>query len=75
MDGEEEEVRLTIRDDGRGCEAGDGRPETESRHFGLVGMKERAVLLGGRTKITSAPGRGTTVEAYIPRQKGIVVGP
>ena len=75
LDRDDEEVRLTISDDGRGFDSGDGRPETESRHFGLVGMKERAVLLGGRTKITSAPGRGTTVEAHIPRQKGIVVGP
>jgi hypothetical protein len=35
--------------------------------LGLVGMRERASLLAGRLAIETEPGRGTTVEATIPR--------
>jgi len=36
------------------------------RHLGLFGMKERAMLVGGRLSVDSAPGRGTTIIAEIP---------
>ena len=38
----------------------------ESQHLGLVGMRERAQLLGGAFNLVTAPGRGTTVEVTIP---------
>jgi signal transduction histidine kinase len=49
---------LTIRDDGRGFD-----PATVDRgkHFGLLGMVERAQALGGALVITSTPGAGTTL--------------
>jgi signal transduction histidine kinase len=60
-----EAVELTVVDDGRGLPpailAG-GAP----RRLGLVGMEERAALLGGRFQIASRPLRGTRVEASIP---------
>jgi signal transduction histidine kinase len=31
-----------------------------------MGMRERAAILGGRVNISSAPGKGTTVTAWIP---------
>ena len=34
--------------------------------LGLIGMRERAAILGGRVSISSAPGKGTTVTAWIP---------
>jgi len=43
---------------------GEGRPDG---HHGLVGMRERARLLGGRLRVTSRPGRGTAVSVRIPR--------
>jgi len=49
---------LTIRDDGVGF---DFRDKASSGHFGLVGMKERAELAGGRLKIESEKGRGTKI--------------
>lgn len=55
-------VSLSVADDGRGF-VPDDVPEG---HFGLLGMGERARLLGGELRIASAPGRGTTVEARIP---------
>jgi PAS domain S-box-containing protein len=63
-----ERVRLVMRDDGRGitdAEVG-GR-----RSLGLLGMRERARLLGGHVTIVGRPGEGTTVSVELPvgRQK------
>ncbi len=49
---------LTVCDDGRGF---DLMAAYESRAYGLLGMAERARLIGGTLRIDSAPGRGTTV--------------
>ena len=59
-------VRLAVEDDGRGFD-GDGIGEAEDRHsYGMVGMRERAELIGATLTITSWPGRGTTVEVVVP---------
>lgn len=55
-------VRLTIQDDGRGF-AMEGDPASR---FGLVGMRERAHLLGGSFQIESTPGAGTRVTVEVP---------
>jgi len=54
-------VRLLVRDDGCGFDAA-----AELAGFGLLGMRERADLLGGELLIESAPGGGTTVSAHLP---------
>ncbi len=54
---------LRIRDNGRGFDPED---PSISKSVGLLGMRERAAILGGRVKIASAPGKGTTVTAWIP---------
>ncbi|WP_343602754.1 histidine kinase [Roseateles sp.] len=51
---------LTVRDDGRGFDPG-GRPAG----YGVMGMHERARLLGGTLSIHSAPGQGTVVELRV----------
>jgi two-component system sensor histidine kinase UhpB len=51
---------LRIRDDGRGFRI---TPEGNGRtRLGVSGMRERALLVGGRLAVFSAPGEGTTVE-------------
>src|SRR6185436_5940515 len=55
-----EKVRLTIEDDGGGFVIGEA-----GGRFGLVGMQERARLLGGRFQIESSSGAGTRVTAEI----------
>lgn len=56
-------LALTVRDNGRGIT----KPELASAEsIGLLGMRERARLLGGRAAITGVPGRGTTVTVTIP---------
>jgi signal transduction histidine kinase len=62
------EVRLTVTDDGRGFVVPvDLHHLAEAGHFGVLGMRERAEAAGGRLALTSAPGRGTTVEVHVPR--------
>ncbi|WP_459867491.1 PAS domain S-box protein [Endothiovibrio diazotrophicus] len=53
---------LEVRDDGVGFDPALGRRNS----FGLVGLRERAQILGGELEIDSAPGRGTTVTLRIP---------
>jgi two-component system, NarL family, sensor histidine kinase UhpB len=56
-------LTLTIRDNGRGITKSE-LASVES--IGLLGMSERARLLGGRVTIAGAPGRGTTVMVTVP---------
>ena len=55
-------VTAVIEDDGRGFGAG-GEP---GGGLGLVGMKERVGLLGGRLAVESTEGAGTTIVAEVP---------
>jgi signal transduction histidine kinase len=60
--GEDDCVRLTVHDDGRPSSAARG-----SSGYGLVGMGERAALLGGTLQAGPIPGEGWAVEAVLPR--------
>jgi ligand-binding sensor domain-containing protein/two-component sensor histidine kinase len=62
----DEFVTLTVRDDGRGFDSTASEAGTGS-HIGLVAMRERAESVGGELRISSTPGRGTVVEAKVPR--------
>jgi signal transduction histidine kinase len=53
---------LIIQDDGMGF---DMKGDISSGHFGLVGMRERAELVGGKLKIESARGKGTKITMTI----------
>ncbi len=56
---------VEIIDDGRGFVP--PAPGTPGRRtFGLIGMQERATLVGGSLRIDSAPGRGTRLQVRIP---------
>jgi PAS domain S-box-containing protein len=52
-------VILIVEDDGVGFDAANERDKDQG--FGLLGMQERAALVGASLEIESAPGRGTTV--------------
>lgn len=56
-------VKLTIRDNGLGIEAGQ---QNKPGSFGLLGIRERVVLLSGEVSISGIQGRGTEVCARIP---------
>ncbi|SQG00722.1 sensory box histidine kinase [Paucimonas lemoignei] len=59
---EDDVMCMTIADDGVGFVQHQGR----STSFGLVGMRERVLMLGGRLELDSESGEGTTLRAYIP---------
>ena len=59
-------VRLEVSDDGVGYEAPTG-PDADGRHFGLMGMRERVEMVGGRWDVFSRPGQGTRVAAVLPK--------
>lgn len=61
--GDGEFVRLTVRDDGERGPFG----AASSTGFGLVGMAERAALLGGTFEAGPSGHRGWTVEVVLPR--------
>ena len=57
------QILLRIKDNGRGLPAA----RLEDPHsVGLAGMRERALLLGGRCEISGRPGEGTTIEVRLP---------
>jgi signal transduction histidine kinase len=54
-------VTALIEDDGRGFS-----PDGGGEGLGLLGMGERLALLGGKLKVESSPGSGTTIVAEVP---------
>jgi signal transduction histidine kinase len=60
----EQGVQLTIRDNGIGFDL--QRVQQRRDNWGLLGMHERASLMGGEFNIVSEPSDGTYVEVYIP---------
>lgn len=76
---EDDQVHLTVRDDGRGFESDpapgggevgrDGKPgrAADGRYaYGMGGIRERAELIGARLSVVSRPGKGTTLEVVVP---------
>ena len=61
------DLRITADDDGCGFDA-TNVDDLAPGHLGLLGMSERAHLLGGRLDVRSAPGKGTVIEATIPHR-------
>jgi PAS domain S-box-containing protein len=60
-------VSLIIEDDGKGFEPSKKVVMTgDDRGLGLVGMKERAELVGGKIEIESSPNSGTTIYVRVP---------
>lgn len=58
---DDESLRIRVLDQGRGFD-----PTAPTPGFGLIGMRERAQLAGGRLDLHSTPGKGTTITAEIP---------
>lgn len=57
-----EQSVLEIRDDGDGFD----QAQIKSGSFGLLGMRERVLAIGGQLHIDTAPGEGTRIIASIP---------
>ena len=66
-------VRMIIKDNGRSFDVQKVLHARRRKRLGLLGMRERVEMVGGRFVVESAPGKGTTIQADIPinhRAKG-----
>jgi signal transduction histidine kinase len=59
-------IRLEIQDDGKAFEMADMVATVDYQRLGLLGMKERVQMVGGKFYVESKPGKGTNVRAVIP---------
>ena len=60
-------IEVAVHDDGRGFDLDAAMVRAaEGRHLGLLGIRERVEMLGGRAEIRSAPGQGTEIRATLP---------
>lgn len=64
VDETDDAIRLTVRDNGCGFV-----PNKDKKTFGLIGMRERATMLGGSLDIDSQPGQGTCITGWLPLRK------
>jgi signal transduction histidine kinase len=67
MEEDDDEFVLRIRDNGRGITE---EEVTGSRTLGLIGMRERVHLVGGKIEFTRAPVKGTVVTVRVPIRNG-----
>jgi PAS domain S-box-containing protein len=63
------EVVLVVADDGEGFSLAEAQERSAAGGFGLVSMRERAVLVGATLRIDTSPGRGTTILVTIPMKR------
>ncbi|KAB2964022.1 MAG: GAF domain-containing sensor histidine kinase [Thermoanaerobaculia bacterium] len=68
LEGGDGELRLEVRDDGRGFDPAAAGSSIPPR-FGLATMRERAQAIGGRLAIDSSPGGGTCVTLRVPLRR------
>ena len=66
---EDGNLTLEVHDNGSGIP---GEKLQKGRSLGILGMRERATLLGGDLSITGFPGKGTAVRVWIPQASGIL---
>ena len=63
---EPRQLRLVIRDDGKGIDAETMARQQAEGHFGLPGMRERAAIVKGQLDVRSERGAGTEIELRVP---------
>lgn len=63
----EHDLRMQIRDDGCGFDPNLTSPQ--NGHYGVLGMRERVELLGGKLTIASSAAQGTAVKFSVPRRR------
>lgn len=72
---DDRELRVRVRDDGKGIDPQHLTDEGRGGHFGLRGMRERAKLIGGNLTVWSELDSGAEVELSIPGEHAYATGP
>jgi signal transduction histidine kinase len=63
----DDQLELSVKDNGRGFKLQDALERAQSeKRFGLLGMQERAYLMGGAMETETEPGKGTTLRIILP---------
>ncbi len=62
-------VCMKIKDDGKSFDVERALHPNGGKRLGLLGMRERLEMVGGKFAVESAPGKGTTIQAQIPLGK------
>jgi signal transduction histidine kinase len=70
LDVDEARALLRVQDVGQGFDVGDRERLGTEGGLGLMGMRERAAILGGHVELVSAPGQGTRLTAWLPLPDG-----
>jgi signal transduction histidine kinase len=65
------QVRLRVRDDGKGIDPAVLSRQGREGHYGLTGMRERAAVVGGKLTVWSELDTGTEVELTVPAAAGV----
>lgn len=66
------EVVVTVQDNGKGFDTAQALSRRgQSAAWGLLGIRERTLLLNGHYEIKSAPGQGTLIRISVPTERGI----
>jgi signal transduction histidine kinase len=65
-------ICMKIEDDGKSFKAEHMMRSRGRKHLGLLGMRERLEMVGGRFDVESAPGKGTAITALIPPGNGAI---
>jgi signal transduction histidine kinase len=63
-------VGMKIKDNGKSFQVERALHAIKSKRLGLLGMRERVEMVGGKFTVESAPGHGTTIQAQIPFGQG-----
>ncbi|MEN6578060.1 MAG: ATP-binding protein [Phycisphaerales bacterium] len=63
-------IRMEVQDDGKSFEVRDVLSAKRNKGLGLLGMRERVEMVGGRFAVESSPGKGTAIRAEIPFGNG-----
>lgn len=63
-------INMKIKDNGKSFEVERVFRARKSKRLGLLGMRERVEMVGGKFTVESAPGHGTTIEVRIPPGNG-----
>ena len=66
----QDSICMKIKDDGKSFQVERVMHARGNRRLGLLGMRERAEMVGGKFNVESAPGQGTTVCACVPFTPG-----
>jgi signal transduction histidine kinase len=59
-------ICMKIKDDGKSFQVENALHHSDGKHLGLLGMRERLEMVGGKLGVESTPGQGTTITARIP---------